>query len=191
MTPEHDRARAAAADVAHPNTIYSGTINHARLDPAPWPITRRLSTPITTPVTIIGGHTPAPDLAWIDDANCYGRTDLMFAESRAARVAAIAICNGCPVIEPCAEYGAKEVYGVWAGVLMNPKGGPRTPMVHGTEPGYRKHKDYPHLYGPPCEPCRDANYIASVGRKDRNRMKNEQQRRRHRQEQRRTQEGAA
>ena len=169
MTPEHDRARAAAADVAWPDQALS--LHATPVNPAPWPITRRLSTPITTPVTIIGARTPAPDPAWFDDANCRGQGDLMFAESRAGRVAAIAICNGCPVIEQCAEYGAKEVYGVWAGVAHNyhratrQDSQPRTPIAHGTPKGWKKHYDYPTLFGPACVACSQAHSRATMARK--------------------------
>lgn len=174
MTPEHDRARAAAADTAHPDTAHSGTINHVGPDPDPWPITRRPPTPATTPTVIIGGRTPAPDLAWIDDANCNGQTDLMFPHNKAGTEIAKRICDGCPVFDPCKAYAAhiRPSDGVWAGVThtyhhsaTRQDSQPRTPIAHGTPKGWKKHYDYPHLFGPACVACSQAHSKSTMARK--------------------------
>jgi WhiB family redox-sensing transcriptional regulator len=60
-------------------------------------------------------------------AKCIGRTDEMFPHQTRGKakemshekvVAALAICDGCPAIEPCAD-GAirrREQYGIWGGL---------------------------------------------------------------------------
>ena len=179
MTPEHDRARAAAADVAWPDQALS--LHATTVQPDLWPITRRLSTPITTPVTVVGARTPAPDLAWIDDANCNGQTERMFPHNKAGTDLAKRICDGCPVIDQCKAYAAhvRPSDGVWAGVVYKYHSAtrqdsqPRTPIAHGTSKGWKKHNDYPHLFGPACVACSQAHSRATMARKRAARTRNE------------------
>jgi hypothetical protein len=106
------------------------------------------------------------DLTWQDRAQCVGRVNEMFptgtGDTFKRRLAnAIAICDGCPVFYQCAAY-AKHVEpsdGVWAGKYRKPRPKQqydRTPMVHGTVTGYRKHLRCPGTYGDSCAECRNA-----------------------------------
>ena len=55
--------------------------------------------------------------AWHADAACRGQTDVMFPVAehghRLDTTAARALCDRCPVRNPCAEAGRSEKYGVW------------------------------------------------------------------------------
>ena len=55
--------------------------------------------------------------AWHADAACRGRTAVMFPVAehghRLDTTAARALCDRCPVRNPCAEAGRSEKYGVW------------------------------------------------------------------------------
>jgi biotin operon repressor len=57
--------------------------------------------------------------AWHAQAACRGQTDVMFPVSepgrRADTSAARALCDRCPVRNPCADQGRTERYGVWGG----------------------------------------------------------------------------
>lgn len=57
--------------------------------------------------------------AWHAQAACRGQTDVMFPVSepgrRADTSAAQALCERCPVRNPCADQGRTERYGVWGG----------------------------------------------------------------------------
>ena len=57
--------------------------------------------------------------AWHADAACRGQTDVMFPVAehghRLDTTAARALCDRCPVRNPCAEAGRTERYGVWGG----------------------------------------------------------------------------
>jgi len=58
--------------------------------------------------------------AWHADAACRGQTAVMFPVAehghRLDTTAARALCDRCPVRNPCAEAGRSEKYGVWDGV---------------------------------------------------------------------------
>jgi WhiB family redox-sensing transcriptional regulator len=62
-------------------------------------------------------------LAWTDRATCRGQNDLFFApagerpETRMVRESkARAVCNACPVIEPCRQWARENrEYGFWGG----------------------------------------------------------------------------
>ena len=55
--------------------------------------------------------------AWHADAACRGQTDVMFPVAehghRLDTTAARALCDRCPVRNPCADQGRTERYGVW------------------------------------------------------------------------------
>lgn len=57
--------------------------------------------------------------AWHADAACRGQTDVMFPVAEHGRrldtTAARALCDRCPVRNPCADQGRTERYGVWGG----------------------------------------------------------------------------
>ena len=57
--------------------------------------------------------------AWHADAACRGQTDVMFPVAEHGHqldtTAARALCDRCPVRNPCAEAGRFEKYGVWGG----------------------------------------------------------------------------
>ena len=57
--------------------------------------------------------------AWHADAACRGQTDVMFPVAEHGHqldtTAACALCDRCPVRNPCAEAGRSEKYGVWGG----------------------------------------------------------------------------
>ena len=57
--------------------------------------------------------------AWHADAACRGQTDVMFPVAEHGHqldtTAARALCERCPVRNPCAEAGRSEKYGVWGG----------------------------------------------------------------------------
>ena len=57
--------------------------------------------------------------AWHADAACRGQTDVMFPVAahrhQLDTTAARALCDRCPVRNPCAEAGRSEKYGVWGG----------------------------------------------------------------------------
>ena len=58
---------------------------------------------------------------WRATAACHGKSDVMFPATTPGRghptdyTAALALCAGCPVIEPCRDAGAHEPDGVWGG----------------------------------------------------------------------------
>lgn len=54
--------------------------------------------------------------SWHAQAACRGMgPDAFFEAAHEAHDAAVALCGTCPVREPCAEAGASERFGVWAG----------------------------------------------------------------------------
>ena len=69
--------------------------------------------------------------AWIGDAACAGHPDpSLFDQTHpAAAVDALAVCDGCPVVERCASYaetiGADR--GVWGGQVLTPTPPRRSP----------------------------------------------------------------
>ncbi len=67
---------------------------------------------------------PRDPTHWRQHAACRGKTSLMYpdltqhtaAAIGAAALQARTICDGCPVVEPCAEAGMWEPDGVWGGM---------------------------------------------------------------------------
>lgn len=54
--------------------------------------------------------------AWQRKAACRGKpVELFFPERGESAGPAKAICAGCPVIEPCAQFSIGESHGIWAG----------------------------------------------------------------------------
>ncbi len=70
-------------------------------------------------VDIAYGWTPT-ELAWRKQAACVGFVDLFFPETatRATRLAAIRICDSCPVTTECGDYANEtgEKLAIWGGV---------------------------------------------------------------------------
>jgi len=70
-----------------------------------------------------GALAPLPDTAWMDAANCKGRTRLFFPpkaerpQARARREArARKLCMACPVLAECRAFARdNHEYGYWAG----------------------------------------------------------------------------
>ena len=62
----------------------------------------------------------AREAPWTALAACRGETALMFPESDRRLPAdygpALALCERCPVVEPCRQAGAREHHGVWGGL---------------------------------------------------------------------------
>lgn len=109
--------------------------------------------------------------SWHAEAACRGLAELFYgppretAEARAEREAvAVAVCSICPVQEPCARQGRREHNGVWAGEVRDDAsravGGQPTPIPHGTEAGYVRHRREGSI---PCWDCKDAHARAQEG----------------------------
>lgn len=66
---------------------------------------------------------------WTVDAACRGLTPdaadrLFFTETGGPPPAeALSLCAGCPVTQQCADAGATERYGIWAGANVRSSGG--------------------------------------------------------------------
>jgi len=57
--------------------------------------------------------------SWVEDGDCRGmETSIFFPERGKKSETAKAICDECPVREPCGEYGvtAPEKFGIWGGL---------------------------------------------------------------------------
>jgi WhiB family transcriptional regulator, redox-sensing transcriptional regulator len=106
------------------------------------------------------------NVSWMERAKCLDYEPEMWfprgtgngARQEAAR--AVTICESCPVIKDCTEYGrtAAKGYGVWGGKLRS-KRPPRNrckPISHGTLGGYKAHS---RRGVPVCEPCRKAHQL--------------------------------
>ena len=118
-------------------------------------------------------YRPFQHQPWTAQAACHGLTRLFFPtrgetplqrDSRETKAAAI--CDTCPVINPCREQAADETKhgGVWGGIRAYNA----TPIDHGTERGYRQH--YRRLGETPCDECRQAfNTIQAARRQGRQR----------------------
>lgn len=52
---------------------------------------------------------------WRDEALCRGLTRLFFPKQGEDVRPAKAVCQQCPVQEPCLSQGLHERYGIWAG----------------------------------------------------------------------------
>lgn len=60
--------------------------------------------------------TPSP--AWREGAACRGEeVELFFSKDQQDQDRAIAMCESCPMLEPCREaaYEAEERFGIWGG----------------------------------------------------------------------------
>lgn len=56
------------------------------------------------------------DLSWFDDAACRNvDPDIFFPERGDDVSAARVLCLGCPVFDPCFEFGLRQKHGIWAG----------------------------------------------------------------------------
>ncbi|MGZ4610443.1 MAG: WhiB family transcriptional regulator [Actinomycetes bacterium] len=127
----------------------------------------------TTPLNPLG-ELLGNDLAWISYEALCAQSDpeAWFPENKARSKDARKLCEGCPLIVPCAEYAAKHrPSGVWGGQFRDARGrltdervrlpqqrvaGPRITEC-GSVGGYRRHlKDNE----PTCAPCREANNAA-------------------------------
>lgn len=96
--------------------------------------------------------------SWTEQAACKGKTDLFYPEqgdSKSYREA-VAICAGCPVIEPCRQHVIEndERFGIWAGmnavrrrIMRNPDS-----TAQWTQCGTAKR----YNYGCRCDDCRTA-----------------------------------
>ena len=101
------------------------------------------------------------DAPWQDQAACHGLTHLFFPEPGGTVNQAKAVCKTCPVIEPCAEAGANEHFGVWGGQSPRQRRLGRSgivpvlaPISHGTPSGYNTHL---RRQDAPCDACRLAH----------------------------------
>ena len=68
----------------------------------------------------------AREAPWRALAACRGQTELMFPESERGQpvdfAPALAVCAGCPVVEPCRQAGVRERHGVWGGASPTDRG---------------------------------------------------------------------
>lgn len=65
---------------------------------------------------------PRSELQWMHDAACKGiHPDFMHPQKDepAAQRAAKEVCQTCPVVEDCAEWGLWEEQGVWGGMSVS------------------------------------------------------------------------
>jgi WhiB family transcriptional regulator, redox-sensing transcriptional regulator len=101
---------------------------------------------------------------WMEHGLCKGSGASFFpSETRTKRVSAeryaeaVKVCQACPVIEPCREYGKDERYGVWGGTTPNERS-PRVSVVKpaacGTWQGYYAHQR--RSFTDACQACKDA-----------------------------------
>lgn len=133
-------------------------------------------------VTIESGPAPDPtlDTSWMAEAECKGMTSLFFTERGEDTANAKAVCMGCEVRIECLDYALAigEKVGVWGGTsererrtIRRQRSGrrlrPVTPIVHGTEWGYRRCVE--ETEGGACLPCRQGHAAAKRLREDRNR----------------------
>lgn len=99
---------------------------------------------------------------WQDRAACRGHDpEIWFDEDRLER--AVAICNTCPVIAECRDFGRRSTAGVWAGESREHKGarGSLTNEFleeHGTPTGYNLHITRGEQ---PCGRCSIAHTFAA------------------------------
>jgi WhiB family redox-sensing transcriptional regulator len=111
---------------------------------------------------------------WRQQGNCVGMDPNLFFPERGDRVDdAVGACQGCPVKEPCLEWGLHhEKFGIWGGtngqerrvlrrergILLNAGddfGGPLGELsTHGTAAGYARHQRAGDVA---CVPCRQAH----------------------------------
>ena len=109
---------------------------------------------------------------WRDSAACAGSAVDFITPTVRQLPDAIAICQTCPVIEDCRRWAheTRIDYGVFGGVLIHqgvvvdkhpnaarPNAGRKqSPIVHGTNSGYKKEL---RRGIPPCRPCQQANRV--------------------------------
>jgi WhiB family transcriptional regulator, redox-sensing transcriptional regulator len=80
---------------------------------------RRQGADLSGYAALVSGERPH----WQARAACRGRGELFFAvgrdpETAAAKAEAKAICESCPVLDACREYGQSEKFGVWGGMSL-------------------------------------------------------------------------
>lgn len=187
----HDTSTQAHARDAAAETAYPSPSGFGRDPKTLWGSPPKIK-PITDPFPFLPGADV--DMSWNDGTgNCVGVDPDVFFVSRGHNddaQHAVAICQGCPLIEPCANHGIKhELFGVWGGLTGKDRrairrgdrvGQPRpktrnalqeatvSVIVHGTESGHRKHRRYPDIHGPICDDCARAQ--AEVNRKRKQRL---------------------
>ena len=120
---------------------------------------------------------------WMTDPrrHCNGIPTEVFFVSRgdsSATARAVAICEGCPCKDPCAQYGINDpqLSGVWGGLsgkerrILRRQGRgwmpsrPMKPEQHGTPSGFNLHK---FRNEEPCRACRDARNAYETERRRR------------------------
>lgn len=112
---------------------------------------------------------------WREHALCRGSNVHLFYPEKwdgETTARAIEVCQPCPVREHClTEAIRNREPGIWGGMserqrrIMQARSGLKPyerPIIHGTEAGYRAHR---RRQVPICEPCRQANAIATALRK--------------------------
>lgn len=179
MTDTHAHARAAAADVAYPDSRKAC----GSTDWAPNIVIQRRR----DPYWYLPGQNV--DMSWNNGSgNCVGRDpDMWFTKPGVSpNPEAIRLCNTCPLVDACREHGIRhEHFGVWGGLTeldrkrerrlrrrdratVQPVSGRKPgPILHGSAYGYRQHLLNPEHYGQVCDPCRRAAVDASRKAKQR------------------------
>ena len=107
---------------------------------------------------------------WVDRAACRGRGDESWFPAVGARSryrAAVAVCEGCPVRQPCLEYAVANriQYGVWGGLNEDARKRLRgvVPRARRPTPGHATESRY--SYGCHCDECREAHRVATARRR--------------------------
>lgn len=104
------------------------------------------------------------DLTWMRHAACKGLDpNLFFPSTGEDPRQALAVCAGCPVKAPCAEYGLLEHIGIYGGLTGRDRVKVRHTHTirkkikvrrqHGTVTGFHQHEDAGE---PACKGCRAA-----------------------------------
>jgi len=102
------------------------------------------------------------NVAWLEQAACRGHDPEMWFDP-ARYQDAKKICNTCPVILRCREYGKREPDGVWGGrihgAIRRPRTGPEAGLywpvwAHGTYSGFLDHLGAGET---PCAACKAAD----------------------------------
>jgi WhiB family transcriptional regulator, redox-sensing transcriptional regulator len=97
---------------------------------------------------------------WMTEGLCKGSSASFFpSETRTNRVSAdkyaeaVKVCQSCPVIQECREYGKDERFGVWGGTTPSNRS-PRRPARNdrrcGTAAGYSYHRRQGQVVCPEC-----------------------------------------
>lgn len=110
----------------------------------------------------LGSRRMSVNVAWMEHARCRDFEPEQWFPSGTGNGArqqarrAVSICEACPVIAECFEYGKKAArgYGVWGGILRSARTPGRGPIKHGTYAGYKAHG---RRGIPACEKCRQAH----------------------------------